>query len=815
MFLSVLLLLGGVSCSSASSPRYGFVTSPHFPKMYPTEKHITWNIAVPEGYNISLKFLAFSIELSEGCTRDFVTISEPRKARRTRTLGLPSQVWGDRKELGRFCGPMNSSSHPGHQRFVSEGNQMTIEFHSDSSKEMNNSTIRYFGFQAYYQAVAFGFENSEDLIKVAVCGNPARIDHGEVTFGLTLYQSEAKYSCKTDYYTLVGEETYHCSLDGLWVNSKDQSDPPTCKPVCGRTTLQLYSRIYGGSPAENGYFPWVVHFASGNTGGGSLISDQWVLTAASLVHDNLQPKLRAGDVLLRNAVELVAKKVIIHPRWITGDIENRQNFDNDIALVQLSRRIEMGPSISPVCLPEDVEDSSPDIDEVGYVAGWGKSSDDFKRAKNANLQYAPVSVRKTEDCKKSVVTDQVFTENMICAGGDGKDSCQGDSGGPLMFRYVSDEVKDTKLYLGGIVSWGLECGKFGMYTRVRNYLEWIKETIKEVEKEDVAVCGNPARIDHGEVKFGLTLYQSEAKYSCKTDYYTLVGEETYRCSLDGLWVNSKGQSDPPTCKPVCGMPSNPVTGHSRIINGAEAKAGNFPWQVLLLKNGRGGGILIGEHWVMTAAHVIRDKAGEANPDDANSLHVFIGDTDVDQLIKRSNLAVREVHVHPSYIPGYHDHDIALIRLKDPVTMDENTSPICLPGDGDESLYDAGTVGYVSGYGMTERNRISNLLKYVALPMVQRDRCQEHLKKKQSALPSSSKIKGVKFTENMFCAGFPEAEKRQQDSCQGDVGGPYASQNGDKWVATGIVSWGIGCGTGYDYYTKVSNYMDWIKGHLNS
>jgi len=58
---------------------------------------------------------------------------------------------------------------------------------------------------------------------------------------------------------------------------------------------------------------------------------------------------------------------------------------------------------------------------------------------------------------------------MMCAGYfvSTRDSCDGDSGGPLI-------VDNT---LVGIVSWGGDCaedGFPGVYTKVQNYISWIK-----------------------------------------------------------------------------------------------------------------------------------------------------------------------------------------------------------------------------------------------------------------------------------------------------------------------------------------------------
>ena len=66
-----------------------------------------------------------------------------------------------------------------------------------------------------------------------------------------------------------------------------------------------------------------------------------------------------------------------------------------------------------------------------------------------------------------------------------------------------------------------------------------------------------------------------------------------------------------------------------------------------------------------------------------------------------------------------------------------------------------------------------------------------------------------LTENMFCAGMTEGTK---DTCGGDSGGAFTLKRGGVYWAAGIVSWGINCGTKgvFGVYTRVGNYVDWIK-----
>ena len=74
--------------------------------------------------------------------------------------------------------------------------------------------------------------------------------------------------------------------------------------------------------------------------------------------------------------------------------------------------------------------------------------------------------------------------NQICAGGDRSiDPCNGNLGGPLI-NEVSAEDYST---LYGIVSYGSDCcencGKsLGVYTKVENYVNWIKTNMRDWNK---------------------------------------------------------------------------------------------------------------------------------------------------------------------------------------------------------------------------------------------------------------------------------------------------------------------------------------------
>nr|XP_006124243.1 complement C1s subcomponent [Pelodiscus sinensis] len=329
------------------------------------------------------------------------------------------------------------------------------------------------------------------------CGPPSIIANGKATYKPgseeTQYGATVRYVCEEPYYALQtrGDGQYQCADNGKWVSEEMGTELPVCICVChcpssGNSPIQDHQRIFGGTRAKTGNFPWQVLFPSPR-GGGVLISERWVLTAAHVLDDSRgKSTMYAGAINIRHqsqdeeAVQLEQDKVFIHPGWTkVADPNTRTNFDNDIALVRLMEPVKMGPRISPLCLPGASPEYELTDGRVGYISGWGRTE---KRDRVQHLMMAQIPVVTMEKCRNvkpeslADATTFHFTENMICAGGGRKDSCAGDSGGAFA---ITDPRNETRYYVGGLVSWGPQCGTYGLYTRVGRYRDWILETMRQ------------------------------------------------------------------------------------------------------------------------------------------------------------------------------------------------------------------------------------------------------------------------------------------------------------------------------------------------
>ena len=128
--------------------------------------------------------------------------------------------------------------------------------------------------------------------------------------------------------------------------------------------------------------------------------------------------------------------------------------------------------MSPVCLP----DRKLDIRKgFGVISGFGETE---KSLNSYELLWARIEMLYYTECLVGPNRDEL-TKNMICAGGGKVDSCQGDSGGPLVV------IAGHKFTLAGITSWGYGCGVLGspgVYTKVANYIDWIKDAKQQLNR---------------------------------------------------------------------------------------------------------------------------------------------------------------------------------------------------------------------------------------------------------------------------------------------------------------------------------------------
>lgn len=227
-------------------------------------------------------------------------------------------------------------------------------------------------------------------------------------------------------------------------------------------------KIVGGEDAYYGEFPHQIMLLRGGPDGslmcgGSLISSNWVVTAAHCCDGQSASRLGVA-VGAHNLYSddddqenIQVSRVVMHEDY------DDWNINNDICLLELETAATMGSHVGTISLPSANEEYSEGT--MCTVTGWGTTSEGGSLARV--LQKVSVPVVSDDNCRDSYGADSI-ADSMICAGLDqgGKDSCQGDSGGPFMCGNQ----------LSGVVSWGYGCaeaGYPGVYTQTSYFVSWV------------------------------------------------------------------------------------------------------------------------------------------------------------------------------------------------------------------------------------------------------------------------------------------------------------------------------------------------------
>ena len=173
--------------------------------------------------------------------------------------------------------------------------------------------------------------------------------------------------------------------------------------------------------------------------GGSLVREDWVVTAAHCVQgtspSSIEVVIGLHNVNGTNGSQTRdVDQIIIHPQY------SGNSLNNDYALLHLTSPVT---TFEPIQLCTDTAHDEEPV--MSTTMGWGATS---SGGSSSNI-LLEVDVPIDDSCGGYSNSD--ITNNMICAGysSGGYDSCQGDSGGPLI---MTNDEGDYELI--GIVSWG-------------------------------------------------------------------------------------------------------------------------------------------------------------------------------------------------------------------------------------------------------------------------------------------------------------------------------------------------------------------------
>jgi len=246
------------------------------------------------------------------------------------------------------------------------------------------------------------------------------------------------------------------------------------KRSCGTRPLKPNAdgdKVVGGVQALRGDWPWScsMRYNGRHICGGSLINNQWIITAAHCVSSTTLAPYRWVCGLHERLVsdswtkEYPTLQIVVHPSY------NSRLIQNDIALFKISNTgVDFDDYVSAACFPAVTDTYE---GKTSWATGWGTLNSGGQVATYHMEVSMPVLTDASCRSKFGGTNNMLNPTTQVCAGetGRGKDTCQGDSGGPLVCKHVNGFW-----YIIGLTSWGYGCGDGGVYTRCSAFRNWVE-----------------------------------------------------------------------------------------------------------------------------------------------------------------------------------------------------------------------------------------------------------------------------------------------------------------------------------------------------
>ncbi|XP_061830196.1 protein Z, vitamin K-dependent plasma glycoprotein a [Nerophis lumbriciformis] len=281
------------------------------------------------------------------------------------------------------------------------------------------------------------------------------------------------------------------------------------------------------------------------------------------------------------------------------------------------------------------------------------------------------------------------------------------------------------------------------------------------------------------------------------------GYVSYECSCARGWKLS--QSDRNKCEPAVRNPCGKVnslrhweereSSNTRSnYQGLACASGECPWQALLKSSDSEGfcsGVILKENLVLTSARCATKH---------NSFQVVVGKRKMTNEGGEQTRYVKISHVHPRYVEGRPENDLAVVELRDRIVFGKEATAACLP----------------------ERDFAENVLMTAEIPAVvtgwkepqegssfQGPLTLNHLA--YNGLTQCLQAHPNLVNNKMGCTAA-----RANADCAMSSGSPLLTLYREVFFLTGVVSQppGADCSKGF-IFQKVSRHLGWLQSLMRS